>query len=117
MELADAAPRADPARLADLQARARAAFLGLALGDALGATVEFMNAAEIRAAHGVHRELTGGGWLRLKPGKVTDDTEMSLCLARAIERASYHARVLWCSGEWTWPVTPVTEVTRLGVAA
>jgi ADP-ribosyl-[dinitrogen reductase] hydrolase len=72
--------------LDDLQARARAAFLGLALGDALGATVEFMNAAEIRAAHGVHQELTGGGWLRLKPGKVTDDTEMSLCLARAIDR-------------------------------
>jgi len=73
--------------LADLHDRARAAFLGLALGDALGATLEFMTAAEIRAAHGVHRELTGGGWLRLKPGRVTDDTEMSLCLARAIDRA------------------------------
>ncbi len=73
--------------LSDVRARARAAFLGLALGDALGATLEFMTAAEIRAAHGVHRELTGGGWLRLKPGQVTDDTEMSLCVARAIDAA------------------------------
>jgi len=70
--------------LADVRSRARAAFLGLALGDALGATVEFMTPAEIRAAHGVHREIVGGGWLRLKRGRVTDDTEMSLCLARVL---------------------------------
>ncbi len=69
--------------LPDVLERARAALLGGALGDALGATVEFMTAGEIRAAHGVHRELTGGGWLRLRPGAVTDDTEMSLALARA----------------------------------
>ncbi|WP_305044848.1 ADP-ribosyl-[dinitrogen reductase] hydrolase [Geoalkalibacter sp.] len=67
--------------------RAQAAFLGLALGDALGATTEFMTPAEIRAAHGVHRKITGGGWLHLKPGQVTDDTEMSLCIARALVAA------------------------------
>jgi ADP-ribosyl-[dinitrogen reductase] hydrolase len=72
--------------LPDLLDRARAAFLGLALGDALGATVEFMTPGEIRQAHGVHRDLIGGGWLRLKPGAVTDDTEMSLVMARAIDR-------------------------------
>ncbi len=71
--------------LPDVRDRARAAFLGLALGDALGATVEFMTPGEIRAAHGVHRELTGGGWLRLRPGQVTDDTEMSLAMAMAID--------------------------------
>jgi ADP-ribosyl-[dinitrogen reductase] hydrolase len=70
--------------LRDVHVRARAAFLGLAVGDALGATVEFMTAGEIRAAHGVHREVIGGGWLRLAPGAVTDDTAMSLCVARAI---------------------------------
>ena len=36
-----------------------------------------------------------------------------LCLARALEKASYHARLLWCSGEWAWPAAPITEVTRL----
>jgi len=71
-------------RLCDVRDRARAAFLGLAVGDALGATVEFMLPSEIRAQHGIHREITGGGWLRLAPGHVTDDTEMSLCIARAI---------------------------------
>ncbi len=69
---------------AAILARARGAFLGVAVGDALGATTEFMTPAEIRAKFGVHRKIVGGGWLHLKPGRVTDDTEMSLCLARAI---------------------------------
>jgi ADP-ribosyl-[dinitrogen reductase] hydrolase len=73
--------------LPDVRDRARGALLGLALGDALGATVEFLTPGEIRAAHGIHRDLTGGGWLRLKPGAVTDDTEMALALAQAIDRA------------------------------
>jgi len=64
--------------------RARAAFIGLAVGDALGATLEFMTATEIRAKYGVFRDITGGGWLRLKAGQITDDTQMSLCIARAI---------------------------------
>ena len=68
----------------ELASRARAAFLGLALGDALGATTEFMTPAEIRNKYKVHRQITGGGWLHLKAGRVTDDTEMSLCVARAI---------------------------------
>ncbi len=71
----------------DLRQRARASFLGLALGDALGATTEFMNPAEIRAQYRVHKKLRGGGWLGVKPGQVTDDTEMSLAIAQAINRA------------------------------
>lgn len=67
--------------------RARGAFLGVAVGDALGATTEFMTPAEIRAQFRVHRHIVGGGWLHLKPGRVTDDTEMSLCLARALLRS------------------------------
>jgi len=61
-----------------------AAYLGLAIGDALGATVEFLTPNEIRHQHGAHRDITGGGWLRLKAGKVTDDTTMSLALGEAI---------------------------------
>lgn len=64
--------------------RARAAFIGLAIGDALGATLEFMTTTEIKAKYGVFRDITGGGWLRLKAGQITDDTQMSLCIARAI---------------------------------
>ncbi len=69
---------------AEIRLRARGAYLGLALGDALGASVEFMTPREIRSRHGVHRELCGGGWLHLKPGQVTDDTTMSLALGTAI---------------------------------
>lgn len=64
--------------------RALGAYLGLAIGDALGATVEFMTPREIAHAYGVHRRIVGGGWLGLAPGAVTDDTEMSLALGRAI---------------------------------
>lgn len=64
--------------------RALGAYLGLAVGDALGATVEFMTPGEIAAKHGTHCRMIGGGWLRLKPGQVTDDTQMSLHLGRAI---------------------------------
>ncbi len=71
----------DPAEIREL---ARAAFIGMAVGDALGATVEFMTATEIAAKYGLFKEMIGGGWLRLKPGQVTDDTEMALCIARAV---------------------------------
>ncbi|TCS61737.1 ADP-ribosyl-[dinitrogen reductase] hydrolase [Varunaivibrio sulfuroxidans] len=64
--------------------RASGAFLGLAVGDALGATVEFMTPREIRAEHGWLHDIKGGGWLRLKPGEVTDDTEMALALGRSL---------------------------------
>lgn len=62
------------------------AMLGMAAGDALGAPVEFMTTGEISARYGSLNEMVGGGWLRLKPGQVTDDTEMSLCIARAVCR-------------------------------
>jgi len=64
--------------------RATASLLGLAVGDALGATTEFMKPEDIRRQYGVHERIRGGGWLNLPPGRVTDDTEMSQCVARAI---------------------------------
>jgi ADP-ribosyl-[dinitrogen reductase] hydrolase len=85
--------------------RALGSFLGLAIGDALGATVEFMTAGEIAAQYKVHREIVGGGWLRLKPGHVTDDTEMALALGTALIasdgwnlRAIADAFVAWMRG-------------------
>lgn len=69
---------------ADLLDRALGAYLGFAVGDALGATVEFMTPREIAAQYGVHRRIIGGGWLKLEPGTVTDDTTMALALGDAI---------------------------------
>jgi ADP-ribosyl-[dinitrogen reductase] hydrolase len=86
--------------------RALGAYLGLAVGDALGATVEFMRPREIAAAYGVHRFMRGGGWLKLRPGQVTDDTEMSLALGDAIAsrggfeaRAAAEAFAAWLKGK------------------
>ncbi|MDR2164461.1 MAG: ADP-ribosyl-[dinitrogen reductase] hydrolase, partial [Zoogloeaceae bacterium] len=71
-----------------LENRAVGAYLGLAVGDALGATVEFLTPGEIRRAFarqgGRHTEIIGGGWLNLKAGRTTDDTAMSLALGEAI---------------------------------
>jgi len=64
--------------------KAIASYVGFAIGDALGATTEFMTPREIAADYGVHDKIIGGGWLRLKPGRVTDDTEMSLALGDSI---------------------------------
>lgn len=76
-----------PALTPELAERALGAYVGLAVGDALGATLEFMTPREIQSEYGVHRRMVGGGWLKLRPGQVTDDTEMSLSLGRAIVAA------------------------------
>jgi ADP-ribosyl-[dinitrogen reductase] hydrolase len=68
----------------ELLSRALGSYLGLAVGDALGATVEFMTAREIAARYKIHNQIVGGGWLHLKPGGVTDDTEMALALGSAL---------------------------------
>lgn len=73
----------DPA-YPSLHSRALGAYLGLAVGDALGATVEFLTPNEIRHQYGELRDIVGGGWLKLKAGQVTDDTQMSLALGAAI---------------------------------
>ena len=80
-----------------VQARAEAAYLGLALGDALGATVEFMTPREIQSRYGVHREIRGGGWLNIKPGQVTDDTTMALALGEAILADRGEVRAMSCA--------------------
>jgi ADP-ribosyl-[dinitrogen reductase] hydrolase len=74
----------DPITLQEILSRAKGAFIGLAVGDSLGAPVEFMTTHEIKARYGRLSDIVGGGWLRIKPGQVTDDTQMSLCIARAI---------------------------------
>jgi ADP-ribosyl-[dinitrogen reductase] hydrolase len=80
-----------------LVSRAEAAYLGLALGDALGATVEFLTPREIAHQYGVHREIRGGGWLNIKSGQVTDDTTMSLALGAAILADGGEVKALSCA--------------------
>ncbi len=90
--------------------RAMAAFLGLAIGDALGATVEFMTRGEIAIRHGMLHEIKGGGWLKLKPGQVTDETQMSLALGRSIiRRGEFNARDV-CDEFAAWLTHGPTDV-------
>ena len=60
--------------------RARGALLGLACGDAVGTTVEFMAPETFPPV----TDLVGGGPFGLSPGQWTDDTSMALCLAESI---------------------------------
>jgi ADP-ribosyl-[dinitrogen reductase] hydrolase len=57
---------------------------GVAVGDALGGTTEFMSVREIQSVYGYLTEMIGGGVWRLEPGEVTDDTMMTLCVAEGI---------------------------------
>ncbi len=56
--------------------RAKGCLLGLAIGDAVGTTLEFLP----RDRSHVH-DMVGGGPFKLNPGEWTDDTSMALCLA------------------------------------
>ena len=60
--------------------RARGALLGLAVGDAIGTTVEF----KPRGSFAPLSDMVGGGPFDLLPGQWTDDTSMALCLAASL---------------------------------
>jgi len=67
--------------------RARGALIGLAVGDALGTTLEFTKPEPKRfpgRLDGPHREIRGGGPFSVAPGQVTDDTQMAVCLATSL---------------------------------
>ncbi|MEP0899719.1 ADP-ribosylglycohydrolase family protein [Nodosilinea sp. FACHB-13] len=60
--------------------RFRGCLLGLAVGDAVGTTVEFQH----RGSFPPVTKMVGGGPFNLKPGQWTDDTSMALCLATSL---------------------------------
>ncbi len=56
----------------------RGCLLGLAIGDALGAPVEFMSLAAIKHAYGAHGITDLEDWSGFPAGSYTDDTQMTL---------------------------------------
>jgi len=64
----------------DLTDRLRGALVGLAVGDAVGTTVEFCPPGTFDPV----TDMTGGGPFDLRPGQFTDDTSMALCLAESL---------------------------------
>ena len=70
------------------------ALYGFAIGDAMGATTEFMSAEAIKKQYGQVTDIIGGGWLNIDIGTVTDDTQMMLCVARGMmERLTFSGRM------------------------
>ncbi|WP_127530586.1 ADP-ribosylglycohydrolase family protein [Paenibacillus kobensis] len=67
--------------------RIKGALYGVAVGDALGGTTEFMSAGAVKKTYGYLTEIIGGGVWELEPGEVTDDTMMTLCVAEGILEA------------------------------
>lgn len=60
--------------------RAMGALVGLAVGDAVGTTVEFKAPGSFSPVS----DMVGGGPFGLKVGQWTDDTSMALCLAQSL---------------------------------
>ncbi|MBA8867727.1 ADP-ribosylarginine hydrolase Tri1 [Pantoea agglomerans] len=65
-------------RISDVEAldKAKGLLMGLAVGDAVGTTLEF----QARDSSHIY-DMVGGGPFNLKAGEWTDDTSMALCLA------------------------------------
>lgn len=64
----------------DVLSRYRGCLLGLAVGDAIGTTLEFRSPGTFEPIN----DMIGGGRFRLDPGQWTDDTSMALCLAESL---------------------------------
>lgn len=60
--------------------RARGALVGLAVGDAIGTTLEFTRKDSYEPVDG----MLGGGPFNLRPGEWTDDTSMALALGESL---------------------------------
>jgi len=68
--------------------RYRGSLFGLAIGDALGASIEFQPPGTFTPVE----DMIGGGIFKLRPGDWTDDTSMALCLADSlIESRGFNA--------------------------
>jgi ADP-ribosylglycohydrolase len=64
--------------------------LGMAVGDALGTTYEFARIDQPdypTLATAPATDVVGGGPFELKPGQITDDTQMAICIARSLVKA------------------------------
>lgn len=95
---------------------ARACLLGGAIGDALGAPIEFLTLAEIRQRYGAMgvTDFVTGSW---PAGSITDDTQMTLFTAegmirakmRAIHKGIVHGPSVVCNAYLRWLVTQGVE--------
>lgn len=104
-----------PARWMD---RFAGAMLGLACGDAVGGTSEFLE----RGSFAPVTDMVGGGICELEPGQWTDDTSLAMCLAESLvacevfdpvdqlERyLSWYRRGYWSAKPYCFDIGQTTE--------
>ena len=82
----------------DATDRARGALLGLAVGDALGAPVEFCQRGRFEPLTG----LRTGGKFQMQLGEWTDDTAMALCLADSLLACNGFDALDQMERYWRW---------------
>ena len=80
-------PAVSPQTADSIRDRALGTFLGLAVGDAVGTTLEFRP----RDAQPRLEDMVGGGPFDLSPGTWTDDTSMALALADSLAATGHEA--------------------------
>lgn len=62
----------------------KGSILGALVGDAAGATLEFLSRTPDRSQVKQAMAMVGGGCWRTAPGQITDDGEMAMCLMHAL---------------------------------
>lgn len=77
----------------EYRSKVAGAFYGFCIGDAMGATTEFMDAQDIKAEYGEVDKIIGGGWLKLEAGQVTDDSQMMFCIIDALKEVGVECNV------------------------
>ena len=100
--------------------RARGTLLGLAVGDAVGAPVEFDAPGAIAGMRDELFDMPGGGSFGWAPGEFTDDTQMALVLARHLlgRRGELDQEALASEfAEWARDAADVGNQTRTVLAA
>ncbi|MBE9127646.1 MULTISPECIES: ADP-ribosylglycohydrolase family protein [unclassified Coleofasciculus] len=76
----------------DLNDAALGCLLGALVGDAAGATLEFMGRQPTLTEVDGAMSMPGGGVWQVAPGQITDDGELTLCLAQALSQSSTFQR-------------------------
>ncbi|MFN8549418.1 MAG: ADP-ribosylglycohydrolase family protein [Candidatus Eisenbacteria bacterium] len=99
---------------------ATGALLGACVGDAAGAPLEFLGRAPSEAEVERACAMPGGGPLGLAPGQITDDGELTLCLARALATSERFEleRIARSYADWIASAPfDLGETTRLSLGA
>lgn len=104
-------------RPTDTHDAALGAILGACVGDAAGAVLEFVS-GDLTANRVDHAmTLPGGGCWRVAPGQITDDGELTLCLARALAGGGFDLeRIALSYAKWIdSPPFDIGTTTRNGL--